>query len=147
MLFHPIHFVYIQIEGIGPKRLHSYRKYLWQLNADGGGGSTALAPSLSRCLPSPSCYQQAQEQSWGRESERSLLTQQGTHNPWKTGSSPQSWLPLPLQLLQVILPRMQALPHQTILHREPRYVQHGRWSNAKPQQKNRNILTTLQVSP
>lgn len=79
---HPIkiHFVYIQVQGIRHKRLHSHRKYLWQLNADGGAGSMALPPSLWRYLLSSSCNQQAQQQSRGRESEwspwhnRALIT-------------------------------------------------------------------------
>lgn len=72
LLFHPIKtpFVYIPIQGIGLKRLHSYRKYLGQSNPDGGGGSMALPPSLSRCLLPPSCYQQAQEQSRARDSPK-----------------------------------------------------------------------------
>lgn len=67
LLVHPIKipFVYIQIQGIGPKRLHSHRKYLWQLNPDAGGGSMALPASLLRCLLPPSCNQQEQSRARG----------------------------------------------------------------------------------
>lgn len=42
-------------------------------------------------------------------------------------------------------PECSHCPIKPFYRESPRYVQHGTWSNAKPQQK--NILRTLQVSP